>query len=182
MQLDALNCFVLPGATPQSVVAADGVEVQIGSLIDLLGSGVGTAPQGIIGNTTLWGHDPGIGRVKPVIQVTVGTAFTTGNAAAGTFALEYAADLGAAGNYQPDTWYVASETQAHAVSVLSASQVINMDVAPAPPEVPRPRFVRLTVKPGTGAHFTAGTITFAGLTMAADQNAVKNAANNYVVA
>src|SRR5579863_8182505 len=101
MQLDALLNFVQPNAMPVSLVGAAGASISIGGVIDLLGSGVGTAPQGIIGNTTLWGDDPGIGRVKPDIQITIGTAVATGNGATTAFALQYAADTGAAGGYQP---------------------------------------------------------------------------------
>jgi len=182
MQLDALTNWVQPGATPVSMIGAAGVEIQIGQVIDLLGSGVGTAPQGIIGNTSVWGHDPGIGRIKPEIQINIGTAFTTGTAATGRFCLEYAADQGAAGNYQPSTWYVSSATEAHAAAALAANAVIKMDVTPAPPEVPAPRFVRLTMQVPAATNMTAGTVTFAGLTMARDDNTTKFAPNNYVVA
>ncbi len=182
MQLDALTNFIQPGAAAQSMVGAAGAEIQIGNIIDLLGNGSGQAPTSIIGNTTTWGHDPDIGRVKPVIQINIGTAFTTGTAATGRFCLEYAADTGSAGGYVPGTWYVSSATEAHAVSQLTANQVLVMDLTPAPPEVPRPRFVRLTMQVPAATNMTAGTVTFAGLTMAADQNASKQAANNYVVA
>lgn len=182
MMTDALTNFIQPGATPQSMVGGAGVKIQIGQIIDLLGVGAGNAPPGIIGNTTVWGVDPGIGRVKPEIQISVGTAFATANAATGQFALEYAADQGAAGAYQPSTWYVSSQTEQHAVAQLPAGQVIRMDVTPAPQEVPAPRFVRLTLKVPTGTNMNAGTVSFAGLTMARDDNTTKNQPANYVVA
>ena len=182
MQTDAITNFIAPGAVPQSVVGAAGIEIQLGQTLDLLGNGVGQAPTDTIGNTTVWGADPGIGREKPVIQINIGTGFTTGTSATGTFRLEYAADQGAAGAYQPSTWYVSSETMAHAVGVLVANAKIRMDLTPAPPEVPNPRFVRLTVYPASGADFTAGTVTFAGLVTTPDDQANKNQAANYVVA
>lgn len=182
MQLDALTNFVQPGATPVTMVGAAGTAIQIGQTIDLLGAGVGVAPPGIIGNTTLWGVDPGIGQIKPVISIYIGTAATTGTAATGQFALQYAADQGSAGAYQPDTWYTSSETEAHAASVLSAGQQVKLDLTPAPPEVPTPRFVRLLMKVPTATNFTAGTVVFAGLTMARDDQTNRQAANNYVVA
>ena len=164
------------------MVGAAGAEIAIGQVIDLMGSGVGTAPANTIGNTTVWGHDPGIGRVKPEIQINVGTAFTTASAATGRFCLQYAADQGAAGAYQPSTWYVSSATEAHAASALPANTVIKMDVTPAPPEVTAPRFVRLTMQVPAATSMTAGTVTFAGMTMARDDNTTKYAPGNYVVA
>jgi hypothetical protein len=110
------------------------------------------------------------------------TGFTTGNAATGTFALQYAADQGAAGNYQPATWYTSSETQAHAVSVLTPGQIIRLDVTPAPPEVLTPRYVRLICYPPAGENFSAGTVSAAFMTMARDDQANRQAASNYTVA
>lgn len=182
MQLDALLAFVQPGATPQTAVGAAGAEIQIGQIIDLLGNGVGNAPTNIIGNTSVFGVDPGIGRVKPEIYISLGTGFTTGNAATGQFALEYAADQGVAGGYQPSTWYVSSETEQHAASVLTAGQVIRMDITPAPPEVPTPRYVRLTLKVPAATNFSAGTISCAAVTMARDDQVNRYMPNNYTVA
>lgn len=182
MQLDALVSFLQFGAPPVSAVAAAGATIPIGNVIDLLGNGVGQAPTAIIGNTTLWGADPGIGRVKPEIFANVGTAFATSDSCTAQFSLQYAADTGAAGGYLPGTWYDSSQTQAHAASVMTAGQVIRMDITPAPPEVPTPRFVQLVMKTPSGEVFTAGTITSAGVTMARDDNTSKNQAANYVVA
>jgi hypothetical protein len=182
MQLDALTTFVYANGTPQSVVGAAGAAIPLGQPIDLLGQGVGTIPQNIIGNTSVFGVDPGIGRIRPEIQINIGTGFTTGNAATGTFALQYAADQGAAGNYQPATWYTSSETQAHAVSVLTPGQIIRLDVTPAPPEVLTPRYVRLICYPPAGENFSAGTVSAAFMTMARDDQANRQAASNYTVA
>ncbi|MGE5148487.1 MAG: hypothetical protein ACM3II_00080 [Rhodospirillaceae bacterium] len=180
MQSDALTNFVQPQGAATAVGAA-GVVVPIGNVIDMLGVGSGNAPPGIIGRTTLWGHDPGIGMVKPVLQISIGTTFTTSNAATGAFALQYAADTGAGGGYVPDTWYTSSQTQAHAVGVLTAGTLLSMDVTPAPPEVKTPRFVRLALIVPAATNMDAGSINFAGLTMGPEQNATVNMPNNYSV-
>lgn len=182
MQLDSLTNFIAPGSTPVSAVGAAGATIALGAPLDLLGSGVGTAPANIIGNTSVFGVDPGIGRIRPDIQINIGTAFATGNAATATFALQYAADQGAAGGYQPSTWYTSSETNAHAVGALPANTVIRMDITPAPPEVPTPRYVRLILYPPAATNMSAGTITFAGLTMMRDDQVNRQAAGNYTVA
>lgn len=181
MQTDALTNFVQPGAVPVTAVGPAGAIVQIGQTLDLLGPGVGVAPPGVIGNTTLWGHDPGIGRVKPEIQITVGTAFATGNAATGEFVIQYAPDTGAAGGYQPGTWEDAETTGFKAVGVFSANQVVRMDLPPTPPSTPTPRFTRLIMRPAPATNFSAGTVSFAGLTMVRDDQANKQAPSNYVV-
>lgn len=178
MQTDALNNFVAPAGSATAVGAA-GAAVQIGDIIDMLGVGSGNAPPGIIGNATLWGHDPGIGR-KPVLQISIGTSFATGNAATGAFALQYAADAGSP-TYAPDTWYTSSQTNAHAVAALTAGTMLTMDVTPAPPEVTNPRFVRLVLIVPAATNMNAGVVNFAGLTMGPEQNVTKNTPNNYVV-
>lgn len=182
MQTDALTNFIGVNATPVSAVGAAGTEVPLGNVIDLLGNGVGQAPTSIIGDASVFGVDPGVDSWKPEILVQIGAAFTTGDAATGTFRLEYAADSGSGGGYQPGTWYVAAETGPHAVAVLGAGARIRMDLAPAPPEVPTPRFVRMALYPGAGLAFTGGTMTFAGLTMARDDVVNMQAASNYTVA
>jgi hypothetical protein len=183
MMVDALLNFVQPGAAAVSVVGAAGAIVQIGATIDLLGPGVGVAPPGIIGNTSLWGHDPGPGRVKPEIRINIGTAFATGNAAQGEFAIQYAPDTGAAGGYQPGTWEDAETTGFKPVTELSANQTIRMDLPPAPPNTLMPRFMRLIMRPTSATNMSAGTVTFAGPTMGPDDHVVmRQQVNNYVVA
>jgi hypothetical protein len=183
MQLDALLNFVQPGQAPVSAVGAAGAVVQIGAIIDLLGPGVGVAPPGIIGNTSLWGHDPGLGRVKPEINIHIGTAFATGNAATGEFAIQYAPDTGAAGGYQPGTWEDAETTGFKLVAELAANTVLRMDLPPAPPLTLMPRFMRLIMRPPAATNMNAGTVTFAGPTMARDEHqTMKQYPSNYVVA
>lgn len=180
MLLDSQLNFVSYAGAAQSMVAGAGVAVVLGDVKDLLGQGAGTAPANIIGNATVFGEDPGIGRIRPVIQITIGTAFTTGNSATANFALQYAADAGSP-TYQPGTWETATETGAKAVSEMTANQVLKLDWAAAPPNVQRPRFVRLVMLVPAGTNLSAGTVSFAGLTMARDDQAQKNQGKNYSV-
>jgi hypothetical protein len=70
MITDALVNFIPVGAP----VSITNVAVA-SSVIDLIGSGVGTTPANIIGNRTLFGSDVGIGGLRPQVEVPVGTAF-----------------------------------------------------------------------------------------------------------
>lgn len=180
MQSDALLNFVQPGGSATAVGSA-GAVVPIGNVIDLLGNGSGSAPTSIIGNVSTFGHDPGIGRVKPVVQIIVGTSFTTANSATAVFALQYAADAGSP-SYVPGTWYISSATEPHAASVMVAGARINMGFTPAPPEVPRPRFIRLVLIVPSATNFNAGAINFAGPVMVADTLAFRQQPRNYAAA
>jgi hypothetical protein len=179
---DVLVEFQSPQAAPASMVGAAGVNIQIGSVIDLLGVGQGQAPPNIIGNASLFGQDPGIGIWVPEVEITVGTAFTTGNAATANIAFQYAPDTGAAGGYLPGAWETAAETGAKPVSEMTANQVLRMKVPPTPPNTPTPRFARLLFQVPAATNMTAGTITWAGIIQGRDDLQNKNAANNYVVA
>lgn len=182
MMTDPLLSFVPVGAAPVSLVGAAGATVQIGAIIDLLGQGVGTAPQNIIGNRSLYGVDPGPGRMKPEIEVVIGTALATGNAATAEFALQYAPDGGAAANYQPGAWEAGNTTGAKAVAEYAASVVVRLDLPPAPPSTLTPRYMRLVLLVPSGTNLSAGTVTFAGLVPARDDYANRNMAANYAVA
>lgn len=186
MMIDNLVSFVGLNAAAVSLVGGAGVTVQIGQTLDLLGAGVGIAPN-IIGLNRVsgfYGVDPGIGRMKPEIQVSFGVAPATGNGALPEFALQYAPDTGAAGGYQPGTWESATTTGAKAVGSFLTT-VPRMDLPPAPQDqqAPPPRFVRLVMVPNqvgaAAANLTAGTVSFAGLVMARDDLVNRNAPSNF---
>lgn len=181
MILDALLNFT-PNNVPISLVTAAVGSVQAPNVIDILGSGVGTAPVGqIIGNRSVFGADVGIGGIRAQFEVLVTTAFAT--AAGGTLNVQYQAaiDTGAAGNYQPGTWVTLGETGVIAVANLGlGAKLARYDFAPALPEGLNPRYLRLNFVIGTGV-FTAGQI-LAPVTLVRDDVANKFMSNNYTVA
>ena len=67
MRLDSQLSFIPLGA-PVSLVQGTGVSIPSTNIIDLLGQGVGTAPQNIIGNATVFGADVGIGTWRPELE------------------------------------------------------------------------------------------------------------------
>ena len=177
MILDALLSFVPIGGN----LAILGAAVPSTNVIDLLGEGVGVAPQSIIGNPTVFGAPDamGVGGPRPELVVSVGTAFLGGTSL--NVALQGAIDTGAAGNYQPGAWNTFEETGAVLLANLTANQLIMRLpwVPPFPPNL-RPRYLRLLFTPaGT---FTAGTIAFALVTLVRDDNFSKYGARNYSVA
>lgn len=181
MRLDSSLAFVPYGA-PLSLIAASGVAVP-SNVIDLLGSGVGTPPANIIGNATVFGEDIGVGGGHPVpmLDVVVGTAFTTGNAATLIVQLQASADTGAPG-YTPLSWKTVSQSGEYAASDLTAGKVISrLDFTPTFPDNLNPRFYRLNFVVKAATAFTAGTIAFAIPVYLRDDQANKNAANNYKV-
>jgi hypothetical protein len=185
MYTDALLNFVPIGGN-LSMVGAAGAPIVLapgGVALDLLGAGVGEAPPIIFGTSfPTFGTDFGIGVRKPLLAVTVGTAFATGNAATWNLAFQLAADLGAAGNYQPDTWYTAEETGAQAVALAPANAIIaRFDWPPAFPSTLRPRYARLLMQVPAGTNLSAGTIAYALVTLDRDDLSIKNAQRNYSV-
>lgn len=176
MIIDTKLAFLLPDASPASMIDSDGVAVVVGSVIDLSGVGSGTAIPSVIGNAALFGTNPGVGRYRPQILISVGTAFTTGNSATANFALQYAPDNG---SDAPGTYETASETGAKAAAYMTAGKQLILDLAPTPPGTPRPRFARLLMQVPASTHFTAGTIDYAIISPVVDQNTVKQAAKNY---
>ena len=173
MRLDAQLAFV-PLNAPLSLVAGAGVAIASTQIIDMLGLGVGMAPQSIIGNVATFGTDMGIGGFRPELEVATGTAFATGNAATLNVAFQAAPDLGAGGNYQPGTWVTLEETGPMAVANLTANTVIaRLPWVPAFPAGLRPRFLRLLFSPAAATNFTAGTIAFAIPTFVRDDQANK---------
>jgi hypothetical protein len=172
MITDALVNFIPLGTS----LAITTVPVR-SSIYDILGSGVGTAPQNIIGNRTLFGSDVGIGGIRPQLEVPVMTAFAGGTSI--NVAFQAAKDLGSTGNYQPDTWKTLVETGAIALADLTLSQILaRFDFPPAFPANLSPRYLSLLFTPvGT---FTAGAVG-AIVTMVRDDQANRFAARNYAV-
>lgn len=181
MMLDQSLVFLSPNGPPLSLVGAAGAIVVFPNVIDELGQGVGTPPANIIGNTTLFGSDMGIGIWVPEIQVNIGVATATANAATPAFVIEGAADTGAGGNYQPGTWYEFVSSGAQAVTSLPALAVVRFKFPPSPPEMPTPRYYRMIMKNVTATNLSAGTCTGAFIVQGRDDLQNRNAASNYVV-
>lgn len=183
MILDALASFLPAGAPPVSLVAGAGQSIQLGNILDLLGSGVGTAPANIIGNATTFGTDMGIGGPRPEIEVAIGTALATATAATANFALQAAPDLGVGGNYQPGTWTTLGETGPIAVANLGAGAVAaRFPFLPAFPAGLQPRYLRVICQVPAATAFTAGTVAAVPVTRVRDDYSAKYAASNFKVA
>ena len=178
MILDSQLSFVPIGGN----LAVLGAAVPSTNVIDLLGQGVGVAPQSIFGNTAVFGAPDamGVGGPRPELNVTTGTAAWVSGTSLNV-ALQGAADSGSAGGYLPGTWYTFAETGAIATALLTASTVIaRFPWLPPFPANLRPRYLRLLFTPaGT---FTVGTIASALVTVVRDDNFNKYAASNYSVA
>jgi hypothetical protein len=180
MITDALVNFVGPNA-PLSLVGGAGVAIP-SNIYDILGVGVGVAPQGIIGTRTLFGEDLGVGE-SPLLDVVMGLAATTGNSATLNVQFQGAVDTGVGGGYQPGAWITLVETGPLATTVLTAGAVIaRFPFALAVPPQTLPRFLRLNFAPLAATNFTAGTIAFATVTKVRDDWTMKYAARNYTVA
>lgn len=187
---DALVAFVGVGGN-LSLVAGGGITIPSG-IIDLLGNGVGQAPTNIIGNATVFGEDPGVGGVRPELNITIGTALTGAVGQMLKAALQGAIDLGATGNYQPGTWTDIASQDGINLANISGGAVAGAVIARFPflPSMPpnlRPRYLRLLFSPMTATalpsgSFTAGTISSALVTMVRDDLSNKFAARNYSVA
>lgn len=180
MRIDASLSFVPIGAN-FSLVGAAGVSIPSPVTIDLLGVGVGMAPPNIIGTVALFGTDLGIGGKKQTIEVLIGTALASGNAATLNTALQLAPDTGAAGNYQPGTWQTVGETGADTVAQLPANTILRLEWPPVFPATLRPRFARLLFQVPAGTNFSAGTINSAFVTLVRDDLANRQASGNYTV-
>lgn len=171
----------LPIGTNLSLVLSTGASVA-SNVYDELGSGSGTAPVAVIGNTTLYGNDAGIGVLRPLVVINVGTAFTTGNSATLNVEFQGAPDTGSAGGYLPGTWQTYAETGYLTAAQLTAQQTIRMDWPAAFPANAKPRYYRLLFQTLAATAFTAGTIAQALITMDRDDLSNLYAVNNYVVA
>lgn len=183
MMTDALLAFVgLNGNL--SLVAGAGVNIASPGIVDLLGNGVGVAPTSIYGNSSVFGQADamGVGGERPELNVTVGTAPTTGNAATLNVALQGAIDTGLAGNYQPGAWNTFAESGAIAVANLTANTVIcRLPWLPPFPANLRPRFLRLLFQVPAATNFTAGTIASALVTYVRDDQFNKYQPRNFNV-
>lgn len=181
MRLDSTLQFVpLAGL---SLVGGAGVSIP-SNVIDLLGSGPGTPPANIIGNVSLFGADMGVGGGfgRLLLQVVTGPlAFTTGTAATLNVQFQLAPDT--ATTYVPGTWQTVQESGIITAAQLLASTVIaRMDWPPVFPATLRPRYARLNFSIPSATDFTVGSIGFAGVVPMRDDQANKQAANNFVVA
>jgi hypothetical protein len=190
MRSDAQLAFVAIGS-PLSLVGASGIAIASG-IIDLLGQGVGTAPQNIIGTQSATFGAPdamGVGGTRPELNVIVGTALagTAGNTL--NVALQGAADQGSAGNYQPSTWNNIINQDGITLAEAAANTVIfRTPWLPPMPANLRPRYLRLLFSPATSSgaipsgDFTAGTILSAIVTLVRDDQFNKYAQKNFTVA
>lgn len=185
MITDALLAFVGIGGN-LSLVGGAGVAIPSPLTYDFLGLGVGVAPtERIWGNPTVFGQADamGVGNQRPELNVTVGTAFATANAATLNVALQGAIDTGAAGGYLPGTWNTFAETGVIAVANLTANTIIaRLPWLPPFPFNLRPRFLRLLFSPAAATNFTAGTIASALVVMSRDDYSAKNNPKNFTVA
>jgi len=182
MRSDASLAFV-PIGTPLSLVAADGVDIASSQIIDLIGSGSGTAPANIIGTRTLFGADMGIGSDRPMIDVVLGTGLVTGNSATLNIALQGAPDTGSGGGYLPGTWQTFAESgEITAAQGTANTRVARLDIEAAFPENVLPRYLRLLFQVPASTHFTAGTCSFAIVTSSRDDQSNMYAAKNFKVA
>ena len=180
MRTDATISF-LPIGSNLSMVGATGATFY-SNIIDLIGAGSGTAPANIIGSTTTFGTDLGIGGVKVQMDIATGTAFATGGTATLNVQMQGAPDTGSAGGYLPGTWQTLVESGTLTAAQLTAQTVIaRFDWPPAFPANLRPRFMRLAFVTPSGQSFTAGTIAFAIPTMVRDDYAAKYQPSNFVV-
>ncbi len=180
MITDALLSFVPIGAPLSLAVVVS--DVPSTNIIDLAGTGAGTAPGNgnIIGNATTFGMDVGVGGIRPEINVVVGTAFVSGGGGTVNVKLQAAPDT--AVTYQPGAYTTIAETGALTVANLTAGQVIaRFPFLPAFPANLNPRYLRLLFSVAT-ATITAGTIAAALVTMVRDDQANKYASANYRVA
>jgi hypothetical protein len=175
MRIDALLSFVPLGA-PLSLIGGSGNAVRSG-VIDLLGQGQGTAPTNIIGTTTTFGTDQGIGTFRPELMVALGPAVL--GATSYNFALQAAPDAGTP-TYLPGTWTTLAETGQIPIASLTLNQVVaRFPWLPAFPANLQPRYLSLLMTAiGTP---TAGTIAFALVTLVRDDQSNRFAAKNYKV-
>lgn len=179
MITDALVSFV-PIGVPKSLVAGAGVSI-FSSVIDLLGQGVGTAPQNIIGNRATFGEDAGIGGKRAQLEVLITTALVAVGGSTLNIAYQAAPDQGAAGGYQPGTWQTLAETGPLTAAQLAAQvKAARFDFMPSFPENLNPRYLRLAFIPSAGGSFSAGAVQ-APVTMVRDDQANRQAAANYSV-
>jgi len=181
MRTDSQLAFVPIGGN-LSLIAAAGVDIPSTNVIDLLGLGVGMAPNSIFGNTAVFGQADamGVGGIRPELNVTIGTALVTGDSATLNVALQGAADDG---TYNPSTWQTFAETGELTAAQCAANTVImRLPWLPPFPANLRPRFLRLLFQVPAATAFSAGTIASALVVPVRDDQFNKYGAKNFVVA
>ncbi len=182
MLIDSLVSFLPIGSNLALSTATAGVVYS--NVIDLSGGGgPGNPPGGgnIIGNATVFATDQGIGVRKPEVQVSVGTAATSGNSATLTVQFQMAPDT--AVTYAAGTYVTLSEVPGITVAQMTANAIIaRFDFPPAQLPGNLGRYLRLAFQTAASTAFTAGTIASAPVTMDRDDNANKYSAANFTVA
>lgn len=186
MRSDASIAFVPIGGN-LNIAAAAGVATP-SNVIDMLGAGVGVPPPSIIGNATLFGTNPGVGRYKQRINIGIALtpAVATATAATLTIQLQMAPDLGTP-TYQPGAWQTIDQSPAFTAAQLLAAQTgaiqqpLRMDWPPNFPDNLNPRYARLNFTVPAATDFTALTIAYAILTPIDDDFANKQQSRNYTV-
>ena len=177
MRLDSQLAFIPIGGN--LVFTASSTATPSTNTIDLLGTGVGTAPANIIGNATVFGTDMGIGFFRPEIDIASGSAAFSGTSI--NVALQGAIDSGASGGYQPGTWITFGETGV--ITLANTAIGANTTFArlpwlPAWPAGTLPRYLRLLFTPVS----LTGTVAFAVVTTGRDDQANRYAWKNFKVA
>lgn len=141
-------------------------------VIDLMGGGVGTPPPNYFGvQNAVAGEDIGIGdgASPPVLNVIIGTTFTSGGAGTLQVQLQASVDSGAP-NYTPSAWKTLLQTDTLPVAVLTAgTKIAECTWPPRYPGQAMPRFLRLNYVVATAA-MTAGTIAIANINTGRDDN------------
>ena len=188
MLIDSLVSF-LPIGSNLSLVAAPGIATP-SNVYDILGLGVGVAPtERIIGNTTVFDDDPGIGAIKPQVQVNLLSSVTpTAGTGTPTLNIAYQGAPENATTHQPGTWQTFVETGPLTVAQLVAAASLTLgypiarfDFAAAFPPGPGIRFLRLLFSPLAATSFSALTVASAIVTMVRDDQSNRYASNNYAV-
>lgn len=154
------------------------------NVIDLLGTGVGTAPVNIIGTTqATFGADLGVSHFRPEIQMASGNTAFSGTSL--NVQLQGAPDPGSGSSYTPASgaWITFAESGVITLSStpIAANQVFfRFPWLPAWPNTQGglPRFLRLNFVP---VSFT-GVIPYALVTFGRDDMQQRFAQRNYTVA
>jgi hypothetical protein len=152
-------------------------------VIDLLGQGVGTAPQNVFGTPAVFGAPDGmgVGGPRPELVISTGAAAWAGGTSV-NIALQAAIDTGSGGGYLPGTWNTIVESGAIAVANLTAQTFLfRCPWLPPFPANLRPRYLRLLFTP-SGTFSPAGLIGFALVTTVRDDQFNKYGAKNFAVA
>lgn len=177
MITDSLVSFVPEGA-PLSLIAGTG-DIASTNVVDLMGSGPGTAVNNIIGNASQPGMDVGIGGVRPELNVTIGDAVVSGGG--GTLNVKLQAAPNTDGTNLPGSYVTLGETGPITAANLTAGQIVaRFPFLPAFPPGLNPRYLRLLFTIAT-ASITAGSIASALVTNCRDDQANKYAAGNFTV-